>query len=259
MNFEYLLYRKEGNIGILSINNPKALNALNSKVLGEVDKAIDQITLDPEVYVLVLTGEGKAFVAGADITEMRNMTAEEGRKFGERGLNLFRKIELMEKPVIAAINGFALGGGCELAMSCDIRIAGDKAKFGQPEVGLGITPGFGGTQRLPRLVGIAKAKELIFTGNIMSAQDAEKIGLVNSVVPQEELMKEALILANKIASAAQIAVRYAKSAMNRGIETDIETGIVIEKDLFALCFASEDQKEGMTAFIEKQKPEFKGK
>ncbi|MFT9497548.1 short-chain-enoyl-CoA hydratase [Anaerosolibacter sp.] len=259
MSFENLLFRKDGNVGILSINNSKALNALNSKVLEELNIAIEQVAKDPEIYVLILTGEGKAFVAGADISEMKNMTAEEGRKFGELGLKLFRKIELMEKPVIAAINGFALGGGCELAMSCDIRIAGDRAKFGQPEVGLGITPGFGGTQRLPRLVGIAKAKEITFTGDIISAQDAEKIGLVNKVVPQEELMSEVLALANKIASMAQLAVRYSKTAINRGIEADIETGIAIEKDLFALCFATDDQKEGMTAFIEKRKPGFQGK
>jgi len=259
MEFANLLFRQEGNVGILSINNPKSLNALNSEVLRELDKALNMIISNEEVYALVLTGEGKAFIAGADISEMRNMSAEEARKFGELGLAVFRKIELMEKPVIAAINGFALGGGCELAMSCDLRIAGEKAKFGQPEVSLGITPGFAGTQRLPRLVGIAKAKELIFTGNIISAEEAWKIGLVNKMVSQENLMDEVLEVAKKMASVAQIALKYTKNAINRGIETDIETGMAVEKDLFALCFATQDQKEGMAAFIEKRKPEFTGK
>lgn len=259
MEFQNLLFKKEGNVGILSINNPKSLNALNSTVLKEISTAIDMVEVDEEVNVLVITGEGKAFVAGADIAEMKNLNAEEARKFGKIGSDVFRKIELMEKPVIAAVNGFALGGGCELAMSCDIRIASERAKFGQPEVSLGITPGFSGTLRLPRLVGIAKAKELIYTGNIISAEEAEKIGLANKVVPQEELMNETLKLANKIASVAQIAVKYSKVAINRGIETDIETGMAIERDVFGLCFATEDQTEGMIAFIEKRKPEFQKK
>lgn len=259
MEFQNLLFKKEGNIGILSINNPKSLNALNSTVFSEISTAIDMVEADKEVNVLVITGEGKAFIAGADIDEMKNLNAEEARKFGKIGSDVFRKIELMEKPVIAAVNGFALGGGCELAMSCDIRIASQMANFGQPEVSLGIIPGFSGTLRLPRLVGIAKAKELIYTGNIISAEEAEKIGLVNKVVPQEELMNVTLKLANKIASVAQIAVKYSKVAINRGIETDIETGMVLEKEIFGLCFATEDQTEGMTAFIEKRKPEFQNK
>lgn len=259
MNFENIFYKKEANIGIVSINNTKALNALNSKVLKELDTAIDMVEKDDEIYVLVLTGEGKAFVAGADISEMKDKSTEEARKFSGFGLDLFRKIETMEKPVIAAINGFALGGGCELAMSCDIRIAGEKAKMGQPEVNLGIIPGFGGTQRLARLVGAARAKELIYTGNLITAAEAEKIGLVNKVVAQEEVMNEVLKLAHSIVSSAQMAVRYSKIAINRGIETDIDTGLAIEKDLFGLCFATQDQKEGMTAFIEKKEPEFKNK
>lgn len=259
MEFENLLLKKEGKVCVLSINRPKALNALNTDVLNELNAAIDLIEKDEEVYVVVITGEGKAFVAGADIVEMKDKNAEEARIFAKLGIETFRKIELMEKPVIAAVNGFALGGGCELAMSCDIRIAGEKAKFGQPEVGLGITPGFAGTQRLPRLVGSAKAKELILTADMINAAEAEKIGLVNKVVPQEEIMNEAMNMANKIASKGQIAVRYAKTAINRGIETDIETGMAIEKDLFGLCFATEDQKEGMTAFIEKRAAEFKNK
>ena len=256
MDFQNLLMKKEGNVGILSFNRPKVLNALNTSVLQELEEAIDQIHKDEDIYVLIITGEGKAFVAGADISEMKDKTAEQGRTFGDLGARIFRKIELMEKPVIAAVNGFALGGGCELAMSCDIRIAGEKAKFGQPEVGLGITPGFAGTQRLPRLVGTAKAKELIFTGNMVNAMEAEKIGLVNKVVPQEELMDEALKMAKKIASNGQIAIRYSKAAINRGTNCDIDTAVEIEKDLFGLCFATEDQKEGMSAFLEKRKPEF---
>jgi len=259
VDFKNLLFRQEGNIGILSFNRPKALNALDTSVLQELDQAINEIEKNDDIYVLIITGEGKAFVAGADISEMKDKTAEEGRIFGDLGSRVFRKIELMEKPVIAAVNGFALGGGCELAMSCDIRIAGEKAKFGQPEVSLGITPGFAGTQRLPRLVGTAKAKELIFTGNMIKAVEAEKIGLVNNVVPQEELMDEALKMAKKIASNGQIAVKYSKAAINRGISCDIDTANEIEKDLFGLCFATEDQKEGMAAFIEKRKPEFKKK
>ena len=172
-------------------------------------------------------------------------------------MKIFRKIELMEKPVIAAVNGFALGGGCELSMCCDIRIASEKAKFGQPEVGLGITPGFAGTQRLARLVGLGKAKELIFTCDMIDANEAFRIGLVNKLVSPDDLMKEAMEMAKKIVEKSQIAVRYAKTAMNRGIETDIETGMAIEKDLFGLCFATEDQKEGMLAFLEKRQPNYK--
>lgn len=256
MEWENLLLRKEGNVGVLSINVPSTLNALSSAVLDELDKAIDYVIDDEDIYVLILTGEGRAFVAGADISEMKDYNAQGGRAFAQKGMNIFRKIELMDKPVIAAINGFALGGGCELAMCCDIRIASEKAKFGQPEVGLGICPGFAGTQRLARLVGVAKAKELIFTCDIINGVEAERIGLANKVVPADDLMNAAMEMAIKIASKGQIAVRFAKSAINRGAETDIETGMVIEKDLFALCFATEDQKEAMAAFLEKRKPNF---
>ena len=187
MNFENLIFKKEGNIGILSINRPKALNALNSETLKEINQAIDMIEKDDEVHILILTGEGRAFVAGADISEMKVLNAHEAREFAKLGSGTFRKIELMEKPVIAAVNGFALGGGCELSMCCDIRIASEKAKFGQPEVGLGIIPGFAGTQRLSRLVGLGRAKELIFTADMIDANEAYRIGLVNKVVPVEEL------------------------------------------------------------------------
>ncbi|HSH35730.1 enoyl-CoA hydratase-related protein, partial [Schnuerera sp.] len=195
MDFKYVFLKKDKNIGILSINRPDALNALNSNVLYELDKIIDIAIDDNEIHTLILTGEGRAFVAGADISEMKNMDIFTARKFADKGLKLFRKIEQMEKPVIAAVNGFALGGGCELAMCCDIRIASTKAKFGQPEVGLGIIPGFAGTQRLSRIVGMGKAKELIFTADMVDAEEAYRIGLVNKVVLAEELMNEAVAMA----------------------------------------------------------------
>ncbi|MGO1477897.1 short-chain-enoyl-CoA hydratase [Senegalia sp. (in: firmicutes)] len=259
MDFNNLILEKKESIAIIKINRPKALNALNTETLIEIDKAIEDLKNDNDVNVIILSGEGKSFVAGADIVEMKEKTAAKAREFGNLGAKVFRKIELIEKPVIAAVNGFALGGGCELAMACDIRIGSEKAKFGQPEVGLGITPGFSGTQRLSRIVGAAKAKEMIFTGNMIDAKEAEKIGLVNILVSKEDLMDEAMKMAEKIASNATIAVKYSKTAINRGIETDIETGIEIEKDLFAICFSTEDQKEGMGAFIEKRKPNFKNK
>ena len=259
MEFENLLLEKEGNIAVLSINKPDTLNALDTATLNELNEAVDIVENDEEIFVLIITGKGKAFVAGADIAEMKEKNAQGARVFAKLGTDIFRKIEIMEKPIIAAINGFALGGGCELAMCCDIRIAGEKSKFGQPEVGLGITPGFAGTQRLSRLVGIAKAKELIFTSDIIKADEAEKIGLVNKVVSQEELMSVTLELAKKIATKGQLAVRYSKSAINRGFETDIETGMEIERNLFGLCFANEDQKEGMNAFLERRKANFKNK
>jgi len=257
LNWSSLLFKKEGHIGLLSINRPEALNALNSTLLEELSQAIDMVEKDPDIHVLILTGEGRAFVAGADINEMKHMSPMEARVFAEKGMSLFRKIELMEKPVIAAVNGFALGGGCELSMCTDIRIASEKAKFGQPEVGLGITPGFAGTQRLARLIGSGRAKELIFTCDIIDAAEAYRIGLVNKVVPVEELMYASIEMANKILQKSQLAVRYAKTAINRGIETDLETGMIIEKDLFGLCFATEDQKEGMGAFLEKRTPNYK--
>ncbi len=257
MEFKNLMYKKVMNIGILKFNRPKVLNALNTETLLELNDAIDMIERDDDVYVLVITGEGKAFVAGADIYEMKDLNSGQARIFSRNATAVFRRIELMEKPVIAAINGYALGGGCELLMCCDIRIASHNSSLGHPEVGLGITPGFGGTQRLPRLIGAARAKEFIFSANVITALEAERIGLVNAVVPPEDLMDEALRLAGKIASRSHTAVKYAKTAINRGIETDIETGLAIERDLFGLCFATDDQKEGMKAFVEKRPPEFK--
>lgn len=257
MQYETLNLDINEGIAVLTISRPKALNALNTALLSELADAVNLIEADDSIKVLIITGEGKAFVAGADITEMKDKTPEEARTFAGLAMATFRKIELMEKPVIAAVNGFALGGGCEIAMACDLRIASEKAKFGQPEVGLGITPGFGGTQRLPRIVGVAKAKELIYTGRMIDAAEAAQIGLANSVTSPETLLDEANAMAMAIAKNSQSAVRYAKTAINRGIETDIETGMLIEKDVFGLCFANEEQKEGMTAFVEKRKANFK--
>jgi enoyl-CoA hydratase len=257
--YENLKYSLEGNIGVLTLSRPKALNALNSALLNELNDFMDEIAKDENVHVLVITGDGKAFVAGADITEMKNDDSIRGLKNGELGSIVFRKIERLAIPSIAAVNGFALGGGCELAMSCDLRIASENAKFGQPEVGLGITPGYSGCIRLPRLIGLTKAKELIYTADIISAADAEKFGLVNKVVPVEQLMETVMALAKKIASKAQLAVRYSKIAINRGYETDIDTAISFENQIFGLCFATEDQKEGMTAFTEKRAAQFKVK
>lgn len=256
--YKHILFEQDGKIGIIKINRPEALNALNSDVLMDLDKAIDDVALNDAIEVIIITGEGKAFVAGADIAQMKDLSFEEGRKFGNLGQKVFRKIEKLEKPTIAAVNGFALGGGCELAMCCDIRIASEKSKFGQPEVGLGIIPGFSGTQRLPRLVGVAKAKELIFTGDVISAREAEHISLVNKTVEPEVLMDEAKKMAEKILKNAPLAVKYANFAIKLGAEVDIDTGIGIEADLFGMCFASKDQKEGMTAFLEKRKPDYKG-
>lgn len=258
--FENLLYEKSDGIGIITINRPKALNALNSATVGELAALIDEISSDSEVRVVIVTGGGpKSFVAGADITEMRPLNAMGGRAWGKQGQDVFTKLENMPQPVIAAVNGFALGGGCELAMACDIRIASEKAKFGQPEVGLGITPGFGGTQRLPRLVGKGRAKELLYTADIIDAGEAYRIGLVNKLAKPEELMDTAKAMAQKIMSKSMTAVQLCKTAVNKGIEADLVTGIAYESEAFGLCFATEDQKEGMGAFVEKRKPVFTGK
>ena len=259
MTYTKLIIEKKEKVCIVAINNPQTLNALNSAVLEELDRAFSEIAADDGIAAVILTGAGKAFVAGADISQMSTMNAAQGKAFGEYGAAVFRKIELLDKPVIAAVNGYALGGGCELAMCCDIRIASAKAKFGQPEVGLGITPGFSGTQRLPRIVGPGKAKELIYTAGIIDAAEACRIGLVNKVTEPEALMDEAMEMAAKIASKAPIAVKYSKQAINKGMQTDMDTAISIEAGLFGLCFSSEDQKEGMRAFLEKRAPDFKNK
>jgi enoyl-CoA hydratase len=252
-----IIFEKENHIAIVTINRPKALNALNSETLKELNQTVDEIINDDDIYVVLVTGSGeKAFVAGADIIEMKDLNVIQGRKFSMLGNNIFRKLETMEKPVIAVLNGFTLGGGCELAIACDMRIASTKAKFGQPEVGLGITPGFGGTQRLSRLVGMGIAKELIFTGKIIDSNEAYRIGLVNKVVEPEKLMEEAKNLANIIASNAPIAIRFCKSAINRGMQMDMDTAIMYEAEVFGECYSTEDQKEGMEAFIEKRSKKF---
>jgi len=259
MEYKNIVLQKEDKVAVLTISRPKALNALNSETLKELNLAIDEVAKDDEIYALILTGEGKAFVAGADIAEMKELDVIGGRKFGKLGNEVFRKLETLEKPVIAAVNGFALGGGCELSMACDIRIASSKAKFGQPEVGLGITPGFGGTQRLPRLVGLGNAKELIYTAKIINAEEALRIGLVNKVVEPENLMTEAKTLANTIAGQAPIAVSLCKAAINTGIQLDIDSALSYESEIFGECFSTEDQKSGMTAFIERTEKCFKNR
>ncbi|MCO8193445.1 MULTISPECIES: enoyl-CoA hydratase-related protein [Anaerofustis] len=254
----FVRYEQDGFVGIVTIDRPKALNALNEEVLKDLEATFDAIDLD-NTRAVIVTGEGKSFVAGADIASMSTMTAEEGEAFGKFGNDIFRKIETFPIPVIAAINGFALGGGNELAMSCDIRICSDKALFGQPEVGLGITPGFGGTQRLARIIGVGMAKELVYAGYNIKADKALEIGLVNAVYAPEELMEQAKKLAGKIAKQAPIAVRNCKKAMNEGLQVDMDQAIVIEEKLFGDCFNSEDQKAGMKAFLEKGKAEFQNK
>lgn len=250
---EFITYEQDGYVGVITINRPKALNALNSQVLEELDAALDAVNLD-ETRALILTGAGeKSFVAGADIREMSTLTKAEGEAFGKKGNDVFRKLETFPIPVIAAVNGFALGGGCEISMSCDIRICSDNAIFGQPEVGLGITPGFGGTQRLARLVGPGMAKQMIYTARNIKADEAFRIGLVNAVYPQEELMAAAKKMAAGIAMQAPIAVRACKKAINDGLDATMDDAIVIEEKLFGSCFETEDQKAGMGNFLEKDK------
>lgn len=250
----------ENQIAVLSISRPAALNALNSETLEELNQVLSEVEARDDVKVLILTGGPdkkdnpyKSFVAGADIKEMVNFTAAEGRAFGMRASEPFFKLMNMRQVTIAAINGFALGGGCEIAMACDIRIAGESALFGQPEVGLGIIPGFGGTQRLARLVGMGRAKELIFTGSNIDAQEAYRIGLVNKVVPNEELMDTAKKMAGKIASNASFAVSIAKAAINNGYDMDIKNAVEYEANLFGITCSTHDKSEGMNAFIEGRK------
>lgn len=243
---------QKGHVGILTIDRQEALNALNSQVLTELSTAIDQIVANEDIYAVILTGAGRSFVAGADIGEMKNFSSIDGKKFGTHGGEVFLKLENLAKPVIAAINGFALGGGCELSMACDIRLASEKARFGQPEVGLGITPGFGGTQRLPRIVGISKAMELILTGKTIKADEAKAIGLVSEVYPPEELMPKAMELAELICAQAQIAVQESKRCIRMGMQTDIHTGSAFEAEAFGVCCGTQDKNEGMSAFLEKR-------
>ena len=249
----FVTLEKQGHVGVVTMNRPEALNALNDQVLRDLNAVLTQAEEDAELYVLVVTGAGRSFVAGADIGQMSGFSAVEGKAFGVYGNQVFAKLENLSKPTIAAVNGFALGGGCELAMACDIRLASEKAKFGQPETGLGITPGFGGTQRLPRIVGASRAMELILTAKTISAAQAREIGLVSEVYPPEELMDRALELANSIAANAQVAVRQSKAAIRRGLQTDMATGAAFESEAFGLCFSTQDQKDAMNAFVNKEK------
>ncbi len=244
---------KQGHVALVTLRRPEALNALNGALLGALDEAVAAIGADDEIRAVVLTGEGKAFVAGADVSEMAGMASEEAAAYGRLGTDIFARLEALPQPVIAAVNGFALGGGCELALACDIRIASEKAKFAQPEVGLGITPGFGGTQRLPRAVGMSRAMEMILTARMVDAQAALSMGLVSAVYPPESLLEEAMKLAESIAKGAPAAVRAAKRAMHKGIALPLDKGIEEETALFAACFDTTDQKEAMAAFVEKRK------
>ena len=251
--YQTIRYEKQDQIAIVTIDRPEALNALNSTVIAELEQVVTELENDGTVRCMILTGEGRSFVAGADIGEQYPLDLDGGRRWGQRGSALLRRIEKLEFPTIAAVNGFALGGGCELALSCDIILASEKAKFGQPEVGLGITPGFYGTQRLPRRVGIAKAKELIFSGKTIGAEEAKEIGLANAVYPPEELLNGAIAMAKSFAANAPIAVKYSKACIDRGMQMDSDDGIALENELFAMCYATADQKEGMGAFLEKRK------
>ena len=257
MEYTYLKIEHKGGITILTISAPKTLNALNSGILKELGDFVGK--LDATTRVLIITGDGeKSFVAGADISEMAHLDEPQGFEFGRLGAQVFRKIEVLPIPVIAAVNGFALGGGCELAMACDIRIASSKAKFGQPEVGLGIIPGFSGTYRLPKLIGQGYAKEMIYTGKIIRADEALRIGLVNAVYEPEELMDKAMEMAQMMLKNAPVAIRLAKQSINEGYDLDADGAIGLENKLFGKCFATHDQKEGMDAFLNKRKAEFKG-
>jgi enoyl-CoA hydratase len=256
MGYEFLKYEKSGEILILTISSPKSLNALSFEILKELNTFIDSI--DASIRVLIITGDGeKSFVAGANIAQMKGFNEKEALEFSQFGAMVFKKIEDLNIPVIAAVNGFALGGGCELSISCDIRVASENALFGQPEVKLGILPGFSGTFRLSKLIGQSYAKELIYTGKNINAQEAFRIGLVNSVVPIADLLPTCIKMAQSIVKNAPIAVKYAKKSINEGYDLSSNDAIALENDYFSKCFITEDQKEGMGAFLEKRTPSFK--
>ncbi|MFO8032818.1 MAG: enoyl-CoA hydratase-related protein [Desulfohalobiaceae bacterium] len=259
MSYTNILLEVKDQVGILTVNRPKVLNALNPETLQEIEQALQEVRGSEEIRVLIVTGAGeKAFVAGADISEFPKMNALQARLFAKQGQDIFAAFEDLPIPVIACVNGFALGGGLELAMSCDFIYASDKAKLGQPEINLGVIPGFGGTQRLSRLIGPAKAKELCMTGEQITAQEAKGLGLVAEVFPAQELWDQTLEKAQAIAAKGQVALRGVKEAINQGLQADLNTACLLEAQTFAACFASSDAKEGASAFLEKRKPEFKG-
>ncbi|MBC7075144.1 MAG: enoyl-CoA hydratase/isomerase family protein [Syntrophomonadaceae bacterium] len=259
MSYETIQVNREDGVAVITLNRPP-MNPLNSFVFRDLAKAADEFENDPSVKVVIITGSGsKAFAAGADVSEMANLTPVEAYSFCQGSKTAFSKLENLSKPVIAAISGVAFGGGCELALACDFRIAADNAKFAFPETGLGIIPGGGGTQRLPRLIGSAKAKELILMGDIISAETAEKIGLVNKVVPVDMLMEEAMNMARKLTAKPLVAMQMAKEAINNGGNVDISSGLNMEIQNFVIAFASSDGKEGLSAFVEKRKPNYTDK
>ena len=259
MEYETIIFEVTDGIGILKFNRPKALNAINTQVLKETNEVIDMVEADSSIRVLILTGEGeKAFVAGADISYMVNLNPLQLRRFSREGQELLFRLERLPIPVIACVNGYALGGGTEIAMACDFIYASENAKFGQPEINLGVIPGFGGTQRLSRLVGKAMAKELCMTGRMIDAKEAKEIGLVNRVFPPDKLWEETMKTAKLLASKGKVSLKAVKDCIERGLDVDLRDGCYMESDAFALCMTSPDGKEGMRAFLEKRKPEFKG-
>ena len=255
MAYDNIIFEKEDNIAVITFNRPEAMNALNNQTRAEFAAAIAEVATDDNIKVLILTGNGKAFVAGSDIKEFNKTTPYAAHNI----MRLGEMVEKLEKPVIAAVNGFCLGGGCEIAMGCDIIIASEKAKFGQTEINIGIIPGGGGTQRLQRLIGVCRAKELIFTGEIIRAEEADRIGLVNRVVPMDELMPVAKEMAKKIATKSTAALKLAKTAINRGMQTNLESGLKYEYELYSLSLSLEDKVEGVNAFLEKRTPKFIGR
>jgi len=255
MAYKYIIIEVKDRVGILKVNRPEVLNAVNTETILEIESAMKEFNENKDVRVIIITGEGKSFVSGSDISRLAQMDSLMAREYSQIGQRVLDFIENMEKPIIAAVNGYALGSGCEIAMACDIRIASEKAKFGQPEVKLGLIPGHAGTQRLARLVGIGKAKELIFTGDLIDAQEAYRIGLVNKVVSAETLIEEAINLAKKIIeNAGPNAVSIAKTVLNRGIDANLKTANSYETEAFSILFSTEEAKEGMKAFLEKRKP-----
>jgi enoyl-CoA hydratase len=259
MAYENIIYQVDEGIATITFNRPKALNALNAALLEEFSQALDAIAADENIRVLVLTGAGdKSFVAGADITELATFNPLTAKNFAKKGHTILGKLQQLSIAVIAAVNGFALGGGTEIAIACDFIYASENAKFGQPEINLGLIPGFGGTQRLPRLIGTNMAKELVFTGKMISADEAVQIGLANKVVAKDQLMQEVMKTAREITSKGKVSLRAAKQAINNGLNADLATGIHIEIEAFGMCYASSDSKEGTAAFLEKRKAAFKG-